>query len=1214
VLQAAGMATGGTLAVLEGWLPYLTPGFVNGAVWALVAVGLVLTYQTTGVLNLAFGAQAFAAGIIYYDLIDRGGWPPIAAVIASAFVASPIIGYGLDRLVYRHMRTQPIVIRLAVTIGMLTAIPSIMLILLGFDDERLAPPPILFKPVRYYRWGSVAFDSNQLLVVIVSAVVLVSLGLFMRYSDMGLRMRAVVESPRLAEIHGVGSIGVSTVAWIVSSVLAGLAGVLLVPSFNNLTPVPYTLLVMAGLSAAVFAKLRSLPLAVVGAIIAGVGADLILKLFDGTSTWEREISAGLRPSFPFVLMIVVLLSNRSLGESTRVSDPMAGVDPPPMVAGALSREIRTVRQRAIRWGGVGLGFLVCWWWFGPNTLASAGFMAVIFLSLMLLVGQGGHVSLGHAAFVGIGALVSAQLVDKADWPFLLAVLVGALAAAAGGFLLAIPSLRLGELPLALATFGFGIMCTFMLFQREFAFGIGANIFLARPELGPFDLGDDDNFMLLSFAVLACTMLLMRHLLKGTTGKFAVALRGSPTAAASIGINAVPLRIAIFSLSAGLAGLAGGFLGFLNQGINPNSYTANTSLYWVVVAMVVGVFTMRSAVAAGLILVLLPKLIDRLPDSLALFEFVLFGLGVVLLSRQPLGAFEYFANLPSRMRERSSLLSGTATAEDHARALDSALDEPEVQPDEPGLPVEVLVTTPQERVARRAKLRELRIDLARLRIRMPAYPITFLYLMTFAFAVDAMSRSLLGIVLEDVRRDFGVGDFDMSVLNAVYLTVAGISVIPFGIIADRWNRRNLIALGFLPWALAMMWQSVAGTFAMILIARAFLGSIEGTNGPATPSLLGDYYPVKRRNRAFGIFATGTSLGTTLGILIGGALAASIGWRGAFFTFGVIGAVVGLVLWRVLDEPERGLQDTAFRLESEIDQLERVEQLEAEAMANPEMAETILAPLVGNADDDSLTDAIDAVGVSRPPDGGPPITDDYRSVAPKRAMQLLLRNRTFTLLLVGQIVTDFFIGILGFFAITFFRRYHGLSVAGASGVVSLLSIALIIGTVQAGRIGDRLVARGTPGARVKLTWVNRLLVFGAISVAWATPNLALAIPGFLLTGYLLGLTNPLTAAMSVDLVVARLRGVSAGMVGAIRAGATALGPVVLGFLSDRYGMRQGTLFVAPTLLISCAITWLAGRFYDRDHEFAQRESVRQHVLEQADERASADAPAEAGLASG
>lgn len=1208
-----GLVTG----FLDSYWPFIVPGLVSGSIYALLAVGVVLTYQTTGVLNLAFGAQAYVSAVIYYDLRVDAGWPAIPALIVAAFVAAPILGYGMDRLVFRHMRGSPVLIRLAVSIGMLTALPAIAQILTGGGKDRFAPPPILFEPIRFYQWGSLNIDSDQVAVVVTATVVLIVLGLFMKFSDMGLRMRAVVESSRLSELHGVGSVGVNTAAWLISSSLAGLAGVMLAPLFPTLTPINYTLLLMAALAAAVFGRLSSLPLTVLGALLTGIGQNIIIKWF----SLSGALATGLRPSFPFIFLFALLLATKSLDLRTRVADPMAGVDPPPTLTGGPSiRRKRSPFQLAVL-GVAGLILVYVWlnnaYWSG--VFAEAALMAVVFLSLMMLTGQGGFVSLCHAAFVGTGAFVTAQLALERDWPLLLAAVVGALAAGVGGLLLAIPSLRLGELSVALATFGFGILATNLVFNQTWSFGNASGLFPPRPTLGPIDFASNQSFLVLAIVVLLLMILLTRRLLAGTTGRFATAVRGSPTAAASIGINAVPLKIAIFTLSATMAGFAGGLLGSLNTVIAPSGYTVNTSLYWLVVVLVIGVYTIRGAVAAGLVIVLVPEVVSHLPDNMALLQFALFGLGVVSLARHPEGAFEYFANMPARMRERTRLISGDTSEDEHAAALAKAMAEPEVQPDEPGAPVHVLDTTVEERLARRARRRELVIEAIKLRSRIPAYPIKFLYLMTIAFAIDAMSRSLLGIVLEDIRRDLNIEDTDLGVLNAGYAIIAAISVIPFGIIADRWSRVKLIAIGFIPWSLAMIWQGFASTFALMFVARLFLGSIEGTNGPATPSLLGDYYPVKRRNRVFGIFATGTSLGATLGILIGGAMAAAFGWRGSFVAFGIMGGITGAALLLTLREPERGLQDALYKLETEIEQIDRQEELEAEALANPDMADLVLGrvvadPAVGTPEESTNgrrearaarkeTKRLDKASKQEV------IADDYRDVSAWRTIVILARNRTYVLLLGGQVATDFFFGIIGFFAITFFRRYHSLSVAGASGVVSLLSIALIVGTVQAGRIGDRLVARGTPGARVKFTWVMRLIVFGTLSMAWATPQLALAIPGFLLTGYLLGLTTPLTQAMTIDIVVARLRGQSAGFNAAIRAGATALGPLVLGILSDLYGMRQGTLLLAPTLLLSAFITWLAGRSYDRDYDFAQEESIRQHKLEDADPRhATAAAVAE------
>lgn len=1165
---------------MSSYWPYLVPGLVSGAIYSLLAVGVVLTYQTTGVLNLAFGAQAFAAAVVYYDLRVDAGWSSIPAVIVSAFIAAPLIGYLLDRLVFRHLRTSPHVVRLAVSIGMLIALPATVQILTGGGSkERFGPPPILFSPQHYYQWGSLNVDSDQVAVVVTSFAILVVLGAFMRYSDVGLRMRAVVESGRLAELHGVGAPWINTVAWLISSALAGLAGVMLAPLFPTLTPGNYTLLLMAALAGAIFGRLRSLSLTVVGALLTGIGQNILIKWFD----LSGAIATSFRPSFPFLFLFVLLVVTRSL-RSQRTSDPMAGVDPPPMVAQGTKANLPGSRwqQLAALAVVVALGavFLNQYW---SGVFASAALMAVVFLSLMLLTGQGGYISLAHAAFVGTGAFVAAQLAIEQDIPIVFASLAGGLVAAVFGLLLAIPVLRLGELPLALATFGFGLLCENLVFNQTWAFGSESGLFPPRPALGPFDLADNKSFLVLAIAVLAGTVLLCRRLLAGTTGQFATALRGSETAAASIGINAVPLKLAIFTLSAGMAGFAGGLLGSLDTIVSPSKYTSATSMYWLVIVLVIGVQTVRGAVTAGLIFVLLPEVISHLPENLGLLQFVLFGLGVVSLSKHPEGALEFLLGTPARLRERTRLLSGDADEEEHEAAIVAALAVPEREPDVAGLPVEVLRTSEEDRLERRARRRQLAIEAARLRARMPAYPVKFLYLITLSFAVDAMSRSLLAIVWEDLRRDFGVSDVLLGPLNAAYLIMAGLSVIPFGRLTDRKNRVRLLAIGFVPWSIAMVLQGFSPSFALLFGARILMGSVEGTNGPATPSLLGDYYPVKRRNRVFGIWGVGTTLGNVFGILIGGALASALGWRGSFFVFGVLGGVMGLVLLRTLKEPARGQQDALYRLESEIEELDRMEERESEALLHPEHAEEILG-----ANDAALAAEFDAMLDDDE-------TDDSQSGIWSSAKSLFAR-RTYLYLQLGQVTNDFFVGILGLWVFTFFRRYHELSAAGASGVVSLLSISLIFGTLQAGKIGDRQMNRGTPGGRINVVAAARVGFFVTSMVAWASPQLAVAIPFFLVSGYMIGISLPLTEAMTMDVVPPHLRGQAGGIRSALRAGGTALGPLVLSVLSEFYGLRQGLLMLAPITLVAAFLTVLAKRSYDGDYVAAQRSAIRHSILEQ------------------
>lgn len=1155
---------------MAGYWPYIVPGLVSGAIFALLAVGVVLTYQTTGVLNLAFGAQAYVSAVVYYDLRVSAHWGAVPAVLMSVFVAAPFVGYLLDRLVFQHLRAQPPVVRLAVSIGMLTALPAIVGIVTGGNKVRAAAPPIVFKSVHYYQWGSLNIDSDQVAVIVSTVVVLVALGLVMRYSTVGLRMRAVVESGRLAELHGVGAPGINTVAWLISSGLAGLAGVMLAPLFPALSPIEYTLLLMAALAGAVFGRLRSLSLAVVGALLTGIGQNLIIK-WTGVS---GALATGLRPSFPFLFLFVLLLTTRTLQRNTRVTDPMAAVDPPPTLAqGSVASLPGTAWQRRAVLGVIGLlGFLVLnQYWSG--VFAEAALMSVVFLALMLITGQGGYISLCHAAFVGVGAFVAAQLAIQQDVPIFFGALIGGAVAGVGGLLLAIPSLRLGELSLALATFGFGLLCENLVFNQSWAFGTSSGLFPPRPQLGPFDLHSNKSFLVLSLAVLAVMVALCRRLLAGTTGRFATALRGSETAAASIGINAVPLKLAIFTLSAAMAGFAGGLLGSLKTVVAPTSYTSLTSMFWLVIVLVIGVYTIRGAVAAGVVFVLLPEILSHLPQTLGLLQFVLFGLGVVSLAKHPEGALEFLLNTPARLRERTRILSGGATDEDRAVALENVLLEPEPTiADVVDDPDTILQSTAEDRLARRRRRRELSIEAAKLRVRIPAYPVRFLYLMTLAFVVDYMSRGLLALTWDDIRRDLHLSDAALGPLNAAFLVVAALALIPAGRLADRTNRVKLLALAFVPWAAAMVLQGIAPAFSVLLILRMFLGSVEGIHGPTTPSLLGDYYPVKRRNRVFGIFGVGSVVGLTLGTLIGGAIAESLGWRGTFVLFGVIGALLSVWLVTSLREPDRGLQDALYRIECEIEAIDRLDEREAEALANPHLADAIL----GRGEDDAPM--VEAAEV-----------DETKFTFVQSAMSVL-RRPTFTFMLVGQAFNDAFLGIFGLWLLVFLRRYFSLSLVGAGGVGSILSIGIVIGTVHSGTIGDRLVARGTPVARVRLSVVTRILFFLASLVAFSSRQLVLALPFLFISGYLLGMSGPVAEAMALDVVPAHMRGQASALRGAARAGFTALGPLVLGILSDLYGLRQAFLMLAPAVLFGAIVTAFASTTYERDEADAQLSALR------------------------
>ncbi|MEI8084277.1 MAG: branched-chain amino acid ABC transporter permease, partial [Actinomycetes bacterium] len=228
-----------TLAIGVGsdFLRALLQGTPPGTVYALVALGFVLTYKTSGVFNLAFGAQAYVSAAMYYKAHTEWGWSIIPALVLSVFVLAPAIGLTLERLVFRYLRTGTSVAKLVVTIGISLALPNIFELITNFKGV-VGQTPAGIVPngsgVFYDPFGVYPFSRDELTTIGVAVIAMLCLAALFRFSAIGLQMRAVVESPRMTELNGIRSDRVSAVSWALSSTFAGLAGVLIAPRFNTL--------------------------------------------------------------------------------------------------------------------------------------------------------------------------------------------------------------------------------------------------------------------------------------------------------------------------------------------------------------------------------------------------------------------------------------------------------------------------------------------------------------------------------------------------------------------------------------------------------------------------------------------------------------------------------------------------------------------------------------------------------------------------------------------------------------------------------------------------------------------------------------------------------------------------------------------------------------------------------------------------------------------
>jgi branched-subunit amino acid ABC-type transport system permease component len=622
------------------FISYILRGIPFGCVFALVAIGLVLTYKTSGVFNLAFGAQAYVSAAVYYDTHVRHKWPILAAFALAVIVVAPLVGLIMDRAIFRFMRTAPHVARLVAALGLLVAIPQLVNLWFGqspsFGVEGIWPSS-QGSNFAVYHFGDYALNGDQVATLIATAVVVIGLTALFRFSDLGLRMRAVVESSRMTELSGINAGRISTIAWMLSSLVAGLAGVLLAPLFAQVNANNFTILIVAAIAAAAFGRLSSIPLTLLGGILLGIAQGLLGGYLPPASV----LAQGLRPSLPFLALFALLIVWPAVRNRREVTDPLAGVDPPPPGLASLDR------SRSLTWGTRILAVVVLTgavlFVVGSNywllLATEAVILSIIFLSIVVITGMAGQISLCQATFAAIGAFTTAQLVSNYHASVLLTILAGAVLAAIVGGLLAVPVLRLGGIYLALATFAFALMFESILVPLDWVGGGAAPLKVPRPTIGPVDFASNRSFFFLCIAVLAVVSVLVIFVRGGTIGRYLNALRGSETAAQAIGINPARARIIAMALSAGIAGLGGGLLATQSGLAQPADYNSFLGLFWVVLVVTIGSRTVEGGIQAGIGFYLVDEILKRIGINESWLP-ILFGLGAMTYAKHPEGILEF----------------------------------------------------------------------------------------------------------------------------------------------------------------------------------------------------------------------------------------------------------------------------------------------------------------------------------------------------------------------------------------------------------------------------------------------------------------------------------------------------------------------------------------------------------------------------------------------
>ena len=682
-------------------------GAVAGGLYAILASGLVLTYQTSGVFNVGHGAIAFTSALTYYLLhqpTSAGGLglPIVPAALLAVGVVAPLLGVLLDAALFRRLSHAPETARLVGTIGLLVALPAAVLLLVelangvfGADlpevagDAGLSPPGI--GPAPPTSWSiatGVVITSDELAVLVAAALAAIVLWFVLQRTRLGLETRAGVDRPVLARLRGIDTDRSSRIVWALTSLLAGLAGVLIAPLFD-LAPITLHMVVFTSFTAAVAARLRSVPIAFVAGVLLGIVQNLVY----GYAPEALTRISGFRSSVPFLLLFVLLFFVKGGGrEAGSVAEDAPAPDP---------RDDLGPWRRRMPWIVAGVALLGYVWFVADpywNGIVNRGLvLGLVFLSFVVVTGLGGMINLAQAAFVTTGGFVVGWLVDH-QWPstvpvlmvngrfsFWVAVLVATVVTAGVGVLVALPSLRLGGLTLALATLALAFIGDRLLFQLEGVRNGSAGWSVPRPRYGPVDLGEPQVLATVLLVVVVVVVGLVGNLQRSATGRAILAVRSSPVAAATSGVSPVRTKLVLFAVSAALAGFAGAWFALVSSPITNASAPPLLGLVWLAVAVTFGIRRPGGAVVAGLVYAVLPVVLAGigtnwsgapwtwLPEAarelIASPELaaMLFGLGAVSLAREPDGVLAEVAHAARSRRAASHAAAAhAATApEPHA---------------------------------------------------------------------------------------------------------------------------------------------------------------------------------------------------------------------------------------------------------------------------------------------------------------------------------------------------------------------------------------------------------------------------------------------------------------------------------------------------------------------------------------------------------------------
>jgi branched-subunit amino acid ABC-type transport system permease component len=574
--------------------PFVISGLSTGAIYVLAGVGLVVLYRSSGVLNLAQGALGALSALLAWQIADSGlpqwvGW--IAAVAASTALA---LFYG--RLIAPRLATSDPIVRAVATLGF-------ALIILGFCEFIWGEwPRSLRLPTDTTSFAllGVRVTATRAIAFGLGLAVAVGMMLFLKFSRIGLSMRALANDREISGLVGVPVLRVDAWAWVISGLISGVSGIFL-GNMVRLQVIPLTYMVIPAVAAAIIGRLTSLPAVVVGGLVIGV--------LEAVASPFPEVSA-YRSATPFVVAGLALLWYQRGGLILSRIDQFRAAPSSHQPPSSVWQELRVGVILAVV-VAIAVPYFASAYWL--KTFTGVVILALCSLSVAVLYAQLGMVSLCQYALFGVGGWVALRLYHGFHIPFEIDLLAGGIAASVFGVIFGLPALRMRGLYFALITLM--IAAAFQVFINAIGFPdggpgwsgkvyAGLRQYMPHPPVAPTDAA----YFRYVVGVVAVGFALVMLIQRTRAGRAWALIRRSEPVAVAMGVNIVAYKVVAFAIAGFLAGVAGALMAANIGQLDGRAFPASDSIMMFALTVIGGAFHWSGPVFAGLLLRAVPGLL------------------------------------------------------------------------------------------------------------------------------------------------------------------------------------------------------------------------------------------------------------------------------------------------------------------------------------------------------------------------------------------------------------------------------------------------------------------------------------------------------------------------------------------------------------------------------------------------------------------------------